>query len=161
MVTNETSIVFLPVQPDFDVPDSVEPQEEEPESVLLESYHATVASARLNSNHENVIGANKKILEQLSLPQDSLVNVTCTENGVSHLAHVTCSSVCSTGVLLSPVLAWNLQADKMDSCTVTITPVPPSEKPNVAREVVLARVSSVHIYFSVSLFCLEVVDCSL
>lgn len=146
VVTSETSIVFLPFQPDFDVPDSPEPQEE-PEGVLLGSFRASVASARLNSIHENVIGVNKKTLEQLSIPQDCLVNVVCAENGLSHLAHVTCSSVCSTSVLLSPVLAWNLQVDKMESCTVAITPVAPSEKPHVAREVVLARVSSVNLCF--------------
>lgn len=146
VVTGETSIVFLPFHPDFDVFESL--KQEEPESALLGSYHASIASARLSNVHENVVGVDKKTLEQLSLTRDCLVNVVCSENGASHLAHVARSSVCPASVLLSPVLAWNLQADRLESCTVTIAPVSPSEKPQVAREVVLARVSSVHLWCS-------------
>ena len=147
MVTDETSIIFLPFQPELDISCFSE-AEEESGTILRESFQASVAGVRLGSSHNNVIGFNKKTMEQLSLVHDSLVNVVCTESGISHLAHVVDSSVSVTSVILSPVLAWNLQADKMESCTVTITPISSSEKPRVAREVVLARVSYVHFFFN-------------
>ena len=146
MVTDETSIIFLPFQPELDISCFSE-AEEESGTILRESFQASVAGVRLGSSHNNVIGFNKKTMEQLSLVHDSLVNVVCTESGISHLANVVDSSVSVTRVILSPVLAWNLQADKMESCTVTITPISSSEKPRVAREVVLARVSYVHFFF--------------
>lgn len=144
-VGDETEVVFVPYEPDY-------------ESLLAQHSsarwyaegngnvvaHVRVACEHLGSHFDNVVAVGKEVAELLGCACDGecLVSVHYGETGASHFAHVVLAK--NDELLVSPVLAANLRLGQQDECDVVLQAVPPDEaRRAVAREVTIARISFV------------------